>query len=147
MRGSRRAARSGPRGRKRRGLWSLISRLFGTPKGRHVAGAPPPPPPIAIDPGTRVAAEAPAPETPPSESSGAEAAPIGESEIADFTPTSASVATAVQASVPAAATPAGLASVRLIFTDGSVVPLPVGSVEERRAQYLARRVLEAGGRG
>ena len=146
MRGSRRAARSAPRGRKRRGLWSLISRLFGTPKGRHVAGAPQPPPPIAIEPGARVAANAPAPETPPSESSGAEAAPIGEYEIADFTPTSASVATVVQASVPAA-TPAGLASVRLIFTDGSVVPLLAGSVEERRAQYLARRVLEAGGRG
>ncbi|MPZ90820.1 MAG: hypothetical protein GEU68_04175 [Actinobacteria bacterium] len=145
MRGSRRAARSAPRGRKRRGLWSLISRLFGTPKGRHVAGAPQPPRPIAIEPGPRVAAEA--PETPPSESSGAEAAPIGESEIADFTPASASVATAVQASVPAATTPAGLASVRLIFTDGSVVPLPAGSVEERQAEYLARRVLEAGGRG
>ncbi|HZK51110.1 MAG TPA: hypothetical protein VFD47_06075 [Actinomycetota bacterium] len=69
-----------------------------------------------------------------------------ESEIADFTPAPASVVSVVQASVPAAATPAGLTSVRLIFTDGSVVPLPAGSVEERQAQYLARRVLEAGGR-
>lgn len=71
---------------------------------------------------------------------------MAQSEIADFTPAPASVASVVQASVPAAATPAGLASVRLIFTDGSVVPLPAGSVEERQAQYLARRVLEAGGR-
>ena len=44
----------------------------------------------------------------------------------------------------AAAGAAGLASIRLIFTDGTVVPLPEGSLEGRKAQYLARRVLEAG---
>jgi hypothetical protein len=42
--------------------------------------------------------------------------------------------------------PAGVTMIRLIFTDGSVVPLTEGSLEGRRAQYLARRVLEAGGR-
>jgi hypothetical protein len=70
---------------------------------------------------------------------------VSQPDIPDFTPTPP--ASIVRSSVPAAATPAGLASVRLIFTDGSVVPLPRGSVEERQAQYLARRVLEAGGRG
>ena len=38
------------------------------------------------------------------------------------------------------------ASIRLIFTDGSVVELPEGSAEGRRARYLALRVLEAGRR-
>jgi hypothetical protein len=57
--------------------------------------------------------------------------------------------TSVQSAQPAAtasqaATAAGLASIRLIFADGSVVPLPEGSLEGRKAQYLARRVLEAG---
>ena len=46
----------------------------------------------------------------------------------------------------AAEPPPPVASIRLIFTDGSVVALPEGSVEERQAQYLALRVLEAGGR-
>lgn len=105
-----------------------------------MAGAPPPPPPL------EQVSESTAPETPSPGVPVAAAAPIVEPEIADFTPAPASVASVVQASVPAAATPAGLTSVRLIFTDGSVVPLPAGSVEERQAQYLARRVLEAGGR-
>ena len=42
-------------GRRRRGLWHLISRLFGAPKGRHVIGAPPPPPVTAVDPVAPVA--------------------------------------------------------------------------------------------
>lgn len=41
---------------------------------------------------------------------------------------------------------APVASIRLIFTDGSVVELPEGSAEESQAQYLALRVLEAGRR-
>jgi predicted secreted protein len=47
--------------------------------------------------------------------------------------------------VPAqeAPVPAGPTMIRLIFTDGSVVLLREGSLEGRRAQYLARRVLEA----
>ena len=58
--------------------------------------------------------------------------------------------TSVQTASPAATTAsstapsAGLASIRLIFADGSVVQLPEGSLEGRKAQYLARRVLEAG---
>jgi hypothetical protein len=50
--------------------------------------------------------------------------------------------------VPAqeAPVPAGPTMIRLIFTDGSVVLLREGSLEGRRAQYLARRVLEAGRR-
>ena len=128
----------------KRSLWSLVSRLFGTPRGRHVAGVPPPPPPP--DSAAPVA-EAPALETSSSELPPTDAAELEESEIADGIPAPASVASVVRKSVPAAATPVGLASVRLIFTDGSVVPLPPGSIEERQAQYLARRVLEAGGRG
>ncbi|MGH2775774.1 MAG: hypothetical protein ACRDJT_10150 [Actinomycetota bacterium] len=108
-----------------------------------MAGAPPPPPPL--EPEVQLAAEVPGKRSP--EPPVAEAALMSESEIPDFTPTATSVASVVKATVPAAATPAGLASVRLIFTDGSVVALPAGSVEERQAQYLARRVLEAGGRG
>jgi hypothetical protein len=38
---------------------------------------------------------------------------------------------------------ADLGPVRLIFSDGTIAPLPVGSPEERRARYLAHRVLEA----
>jgi hypothetical protein len=44
---------------------------------------------------------------------------------------------------PSPASSFELTAVRLIFVDGSVLPLPEGSAEERQAQYLARRVLDA----
>jgi len=126
---SRRARASGVAGenKTRRGLWSLIRRMFGAPEGRHVIGAPPPP---TASPAPAVTA-APAASPPPE----------------PRTPVVSQIVTsAVQASPPDVPTTTGLASIRLIFTDGTVVPLPEGSVEGRRAQYLARRVLEAGRR-
>jgi hypothetical protein len=51
-----------------------------------------------------------------------------------------------QAPSQAVSVPARFATIRLIFTDGSVVALPEESLEGRRAQYLARWVLEAGRR-
>ena len=91
-----------------RGLWSLIRRVFDTPKGRHVIGVAPAP---DVEPGVPV--------------------PSG-------------IAASGQALSPVIPATTGLASIQLIFTDGSVVALPESSVEGRQAQYLARRVLEAG---
>lgn len=136
---SRRARASGVGGRKkpRRGLWSLIRRVFGTPRGRHVIGAAPAPemsPAPAIGPAPEVSpAVAPAPIASP--------APDVEPGI----PVAPGIAaSAVQALSPVVPATTGLASIQLIFTDGSVVALPESSVEGRQAQYLARRVLEAG---
>ena len=121
---SRRARASG--GKKiTGGLWSLIRRMFGVPKGRHVASA------------SSAASPAPAASTAP------EALPEAEPRIPVVPEMAVS---AMQASQPVVPTTTGLASIRLIFTDGSVVPLLEGSVEGRQAQYLASRVLEAGRR-
>ena len=113
-------------------LWSFIRRMFGAPKGRHVAGSTAPtasPPPEASS-------------APPSSPAPA-ALPEAEPRI----PVVPEIAvSAVEVSSPGVPTTTGLASIRLIFTDGSVVPLPEGSIEGRQAQYLARRVLEAGRR-
>jgi hypothetical protein len=106
-----------------RRLWSLIRRVVGTPKGRHVIGAAPAP------------AMSPAPK----------ASPAPDVEAGIPAP-SRMAASAVQALTPVVPAPTGLASIQLIFTDGSVVALPESSVEGRRAQYLAQRVLEAGRR-
>jgi len=113
-------------------LLSLVNRMFGAPKGRHVVDASPPAPsPAPIMPSTPAAGPGPQVEAV------SRAAP---SVVAaePVTP----VAMADRASLQAA--PAGLATIRLIFADGSVVALPEGTLEGRRAQYLARRVLEAG---
>jgi hypothetical protein len=117
--------------RKRRGLWGLVSRLFGKPRGRHVLGAPPPPPPRRV-------------EAPPAEATvdPAEAA-ILEGAVTSLVSEAASFAAPPQEETMTAITSLETASVRLIFVDGSVEPLPEGSAEERQAEYLARRVLDA----
>jgi hypothetical protein len=72
------------------------------------------------------------------------AAPDPQAPAITETPDVASPAerTSAPASSPVSGT--GSASIRLIFTDGTVMPLPESSLEGRKAQYLARRVLEAG---
>jgi hypothetical protein len=108
-------------GSLREGLWSLIRRVLRRPSARH-----------GIEdfvPQEDLSPSAPDIEAPANTDTPAVASP----------PELTSVQTA-----PPAATAAGLASIRLIFTDGSVVPLPEGSLEGRKAQYLARRVLETG---
>jgi hypothetical protein len=67
-------------------------------------------------------------------------------EMATPDPTSPSATLVVRAPLPAAPVLAEPASIQLIFTDGSVVPLPEDTRYGRQAQYLARRVLEAGQR-
>jgi hypothetical protein len=120
-------ARRAPR--KRRGLWAFFSKLFGQPPGRHVVGAPPPPPPAKAEPRPVepifevVGAPVPAAAPPASEVAVEPAAP--------------------QEPTPATAPSFEPAAVRLIFVDGSVLPLPEGSAEERQAYDLARRVLDA----
>jgi len=121
------------RGSFRKRLLSLVGRMFGAPKGRHVVEALPP----ASSP-ARTASSTPAVEPGPQvEPVSAVAASGGAAESIP-----SGVATADQASPQTA--PAQLATIRLIFADGSVVPLPEGSLEGRRAHSLARRVLEAG---
>jgi hypothetical protein len=115
--------------RKRRGLWGFLSRLFGKPRGRHVLGTPPPPPPGRVEPR-------------PTES----AFEVGEAPVPAAAPLVTEVA--VPVAIPhkrASASDPSLepTAVRLIFVDGSVLPLPEGSVEERQAYDLARRVLDA----
>jgi hypothetical protein len=118
----------------KRGLWSLVSRMFGASRGRHVIGAPPPPTPSPAP----TASSAPAVGTrPPVEP----AVPLAPGVAASTAPSATPVGGASPPPVPV---PAGLATIRLIFADGSVVPLPEGSHEGRRAQHLARSVLEAG---
>ena len=121
------------RGSFKKGLLSLVNRMFGGPKGRHVVGASPPAPSAApTAPATSAVGPGPPVESvSPGAASGvaAESIPSG-------------VTTADLASLKTAT--AELATIRLIFADGSVVPLSEGSLEGRRAHYLARRVLEAG---
>jgi hypothetical protein len=126
-------ARRAPR--KRRGLWGLLSKLFGKPQGRHVRGTPPPPPTNRAEPGPAelvfAATEAQVEEV---ASVVAEVAPVpSEAAVHTVTPHAEVLPTA----------PFEPTAVRLIFVDGSVLPLPEGSAEERQAQYLARRVLDA----
>jgi hypothetical protein len=115
--------------RKRRGLWGFLSRLFGKPPGRHVLGTPPPPPPGKAEP---------RPAEPAFE--------VVEAPLSAAAPLMTEVAlpTAIpQEQTPARGPSLEPAAVRLIFVDGSVLPLPEGSPEERQAHYLARRVLDA----
>jgi hypothetical protein len=119
-------------GSLKKGLLSLVNRMFGAPKGRHVVEASPPgPSPAPTASSTPSAGPGrPVEPAPPAAASWVAAEPVPP------------VTTAVRASLQTP--PAELATVRLIFADGSVVPLPEGSLEGRRAHYLARRVLEAG---
>jgi hypothetical protein len=127
----------------KKGFWALLRRILGTPGGRHVVGALPPPAPSSAP----VFVSAPGASTAPAVTphrpvgrvvpAGPEAAGVSMSPSA----TTAGPVAAQEAPVPAGGT-----MIRLIFTDGSVVPLTEGSLEGRRAQYLARRVLEAGRR-
>jgi hypothetical protein len=119
----------------KKGLWALLRRILGTAGGRHVIGVPPAPAPSSAP----VASRAPgvAPHRPVGRA--LPAAPAGDSMSPGAT-------TAGPVPAQEAPVPAGPTMIRLIFTDGSVVPLSEGSLEGRRAQYLARRVLEAGRR-
>ena len=114
-------------------LLSLVNRMFGAPNGRHVVDASPPAPsPAPMTSSTPVAVPGPQVEPVP---------PVAVSRVAAE---SIPLGVATTDRAPLQAAPAGLATIRLIFADGSVVPLPEGTLEGRRAQYLARRVLEAG---
>jgi hypothetical protein len=121
------------RGSFKKGLLSLVGRMFGAPKGRHVVGASSPaffPAPTAsstpaVGPGPQLESVSPA------------AAPGVATE-----PISPGIATVDKAPLQTAS--AELATIRLIFADGSVVALSEASLEGRRAHSLARRVLEAG---
>jgi hypothetical protein len=115
------------RGSPREGLWSLIKRVFRRPAKRGITD---------FSPQENFSTQDFAPQE-------------------DFSPSASDLQASAETETPAAASPpeqtslpaatsAGLASIRLIFTDGSVVPLPEGSFEGRKAQYLARRVLETG---
>jgi len=127
-------------------VWRLVRKLFGKPKGRHAMGGPllaPDAAPLFVEPApeslsmpvaepTRVFAPAPDPVVVPA-------------------PVAAAVPVAAPAAEPTSVPPlvapvTDLGPVRLIFSDGTIAPLPAGSPEERRARYLARRVLEATGR-
>jgi hypothetical protein len=127
----------------KKGLWALLRKILGTPRGRHVTGAPPPPAPSSAP----VIASAPVASRAPGVTPHR---PVG--PVVDAPPGAAgdSVSPSAPAAGPVRAqdapVPAGPTMIRLIFTDGSVVPLTEGSLEGRRAQYLARRVLEAGRR-
>ena len=121
------------RGSFKRGLWSLLGRMFGASRGRHVIGAPPPAPSPAPTAFSAVAV-GPRPPVEP-------AVPVASGVAAATTPSATPVG---GASPPPAPVPDGPATIRLIFADGSVVPLLEGSLEGRQAQVLARRVLEAG---
>jgi hypothetical protein len=109
----------------KRRLLSLLGRVF-APGGRHLIGAAPPPPATPI----------PGPSASPSPTVLADlpALPDEASDDAVLAAETSSAATHV---------PAAPATIRLIFTDGSVVLLPEASIDGRQAQYLARRVLEA----
>ena len=121
------------RGSFKNGLLSLVGRLFGAPKGRHVVGAPSPKSsPVPTAASTPAAGQGPQVEPVP---------PAAAPEVA-AEPIPSGVATGDQASLQTAS--AELATIRLIFTDGSVVALSEASLEGRRAHSLARRVLEAG---
>jgi hypothetical protein len=119
----------------KKGLWALLRRMFEKPKGRHLVAASTPPSPwpaAALGPEvTHRHSVNPVDSVPPG--------PTADSM-------SPSAITVGQAPSQAVSVPAGFATIRLIFTDGSVVALPEGSLEGRRAQYLARWVLEAGRR-
>lgn len=104
-------------------LWRVVRRLFGRPKGRHAAGASPPPEPPTPTPPPTV--EAPEPAVAPRATS---------QSLAPLAP-----------QLPVAGLQA-LGRVRLIFGDGSIASLPAGSLDERRARYLAENVLAATGR-
>jgi hypothetical protein len=118
----------------KKGLWALLRRMFERPKGGHliVASTPSPSPTAALAPKmTHRQSVSPVLSPPPEGAVGL---------------TSPSAIRVEGKATPAVSVPAGFATIRLIFTDGSVVALPEGSLEERRAQYLARWVLEAGRR-
>jgi hypothetical protein len=100
-------------------VWRLIRKLFGKPKGRHAMGVPFPAPdaaPSLIETAPE-STSMPAPEPAPVVAPAPDPSPVP--PLADLGP------------------------VRLIFSDGTIAPLPAGSPEERRARYLAHRVLEA----
>ena len=129
-------------GSLREGMWSLIRRVLRRPGSRHGT--------TDFSPQEDFSPEDFAPEDfAPQEDFSPSASDLqasAETEMpAAVSPPVASAPELIseQTSLPAA-TAAELASIRLIFADGSVVPLPEGSLEGRKAQYLARRVLEAG---
>jgi hypothetical protein len=109
-----------------------------------VIGAPPPPAPSPA-PSAPVLSSAPVASRAPGVTT---QRPVGRPLPAAPAGDSMSPGATAAGPVPAqeATVPAGPTMIRLIFTDGSVVPLTEGSLEGRRAQYLARRVLEAGRR-
>ena len=121
-------------GSMRDGLRSLIRRVLRKPGSRH--GIPDFSPQEEISPQGDLSPSAPDLEAPANTETPAVASPP---EL-----TSEQTAPPAATTASAAATTPGLASIRLIFTDGSVVPLPEGSLEGGKAQYLARRVLESG---
>ena len=108
----------------KRRLLSLLSRMFDS-RGRHVMGAASPP-----------ATPIPVPSASPLPTVDVDLPTVREGASDD-------AVLAAETSPEAMHVPAGLATVRLIFTDGSVVLLPEASRDGRQAQYLARRVLEA----
>ena len=117
----------------KKGLLSLVGRMFGAPKGRHVVGASSPASSPAAT-ASSTSAVGPGPQVEP-------VSPAAASGVA-AEPIPSGVATADQPSLQTAS--AELATIRLIFADGSVVALSEASLEGRRAHSLARRVLEAG---
>lgn len=133
-------------------IWRLVRKLFGKPKGRHALGVPPPAPDEALPFIDSANFNEPAPEPISMPAPEPEPTPVVV-PAPDPVVLSAPVAVPAQALV-AAPTPASplvapladLGPVRLIFSDGTIAPLPAGSPEERRARYLAQRVLEATGR-
>ena len=124
------------RGSQREGLWSLIRRVFRRSAKRGITD---------FSPQESFSTQDLAPQEDFSPSASDLQASAENETPAAVSPPVASAPEPISepASLPAA-TAAGLASIRLIFADGSVVPLPEGSLEGRKAQYLARRVLEAG---
>lgn len=143
-------------------IWRLVRKLFGKPKGRHALGVPPPAPDEALPFIDSADFNEPAPEPISMPAPEPEPTPVVvpapdpvvlSAPVAVPAPIAVPVAVPAQAPV-AAPTPASplvapladLGPVRLIFSDGTIAPLPAGSPEERRARYLAQRVLEATGR-
>ena len=120
-------------GSMREGLRSLIRRVLRRPGSRH--GIPDFSPQEEISPQGDLSPSAPDLQA----SADTETTVASPPEL-----TSEQTAPPAATTASAAATTPGLASIRLIFTDGSVVPLSEGSLEGRKAQYLARRVLESG---
>ena len=130
----------------RTGLLSLIRRVFGTPKGRHVIGAAPAPelPPVPEMSPAPLASPAPAIAPAPEVFPAPALSPASLPPEAQPRTVAAEIAPSAVQAPQSDAPRIGPTSIRLIFRDGSVVSLTEGSVEGRQAQYLARRVLEAG---